>query len=721
VNEPLRVVGTDYRRVDGADKVTGKARYLADMSVPGMVHAAVLRSPVPHGRVVRLDVSAALALEGVHAVLTPDDLVGLPKCQAFSRSPRVGTVLTDRPLFVGDAIAAVAADTASLARTALGLIECEIEERVPVFDLAEARDARVVLHDEAPDNRAGPAVEFARGDVEAALAGADLVVERTYRTQRQLAQTIEPMACVCSWTDDRLDVWTHLDNFFHFREGLAELVGLDEHHVRVHAPDALGATFGLKNGLQPSLEPVAALLSKKAGRPVKLALTPEESLSTTVCRHPATITLTTGVRRDGRVVARRAKVELDAGASGFGYIVGFAMLGKWVTLYPVDDCDFVADSFYTNHLPSGAYRAVGTAQLHFAMESQMDEIAHLLDLDPIELRLRNVVRSGGRLPFGTTIRALGVEECLDEGARRFGWSDPVVPAADPNLRRGRGMALGFHSSGLTGLIPTPEESSCVVSIDADGGVEVSIAVVDKGQGALSVLGAVAAEGLGVELDRIRVRNEHTDDMPFDLMGAEASRGTYVQGRAVLDAAEKLRGRLEAGERPRPGSPLREAGYFAPADADPLPVIGAHFCEVDVDLVSGLVRVHRYVAAQDVGRVVSELACRGQIEGGVHHGLGYALLEEFKYADGQPLNPNFMGYKVLMAGDMPATEAVMIEVPDPDGGPFGAKGVGTPAVPAVAAAVANAVFDAVGIRVESLPISSRTLLPALRAAGHVPTW
>jgi xanthine dehydrogenase molybdenum-binding subunit len=718
---PYRIIGSDFRRVDGIHKLTGQARYLADMAVPGMLHAAILRSPVAHGRVVRLDVSAAAALPGVHAVLVPDDVAHLPKCQAFSRSPRVGTILTDRPLFAGDAVVAIAADTAELARQALELVDIEFDVLEAVLDLEAARRAEVTIHDEAPDNRAGPPVEFSQGDVEAALAAADLVVEGTYRTQRQLAQTIEPMSCVCSWLDDRLEVWTHLDNFFHFREGLAELVGVEEHFVRINAPDALGATFGLKNGMQPSLEPVAALLSKKAGRPVKLALTPEESLSATVCRHPAVITLTTGVRRDGTIVARRAQIELDAGASGFGYIVAFAMLGKWVTLYPVDDCAFAADSFYTNHLPSGAYRAVGTAQLHFAMESQMDEIARLLDIDPVELRRQNAVHAGGRLPFGTAIRSLGIEECLDDGARQFGWGQPVDQPADPNCRRGVGMALGFHSSGLTGLLPTREESSCRVGIDADGLVTVSIAAVDKGQGAESALTAVAAEELGIELVRVVLDNQHTDALPFDLMGAEASRGTYVQGRAVQDAARRLKERLDAGERAEPGTPLVQEGYFAPDDADPLPVIGAHFCEVDVDLVTGLVTVNRYVAAQDVGRVVSELACRGQIEGAVHHGLGYALIEEFKYADGQPLNPNFMGYKVLMAGDMPATEALMIEVPDPDGGPFGAKGVGTPALPAVAAALANAVFDAVGVRADTLPISPRRLLPALRAHGLVPTW
>jgi xanthine dehydrogenase molybdenum-binding subunit len=751
-----RVVGTSFPRVDAGEKVRGTVEYMADLDRPGMLEAVVVRSPHPHARVRSIDTSRARALDGVRAVLTPADVAGLPRHKAFARSPAIGTILTDRPRFVGDAVAAVAAETAAAARRAAAAIEVEYEELPACLSVGEALASEVVLHDEAPGNRAGPPVELRGGDVDGALRVADLVHSERYTTQRQAAQTIEPLSCICEWdADGVLNVWTHLDNFFHFRHDLAALLSVPVERVRVHAPPALGATFGLKNGLLPSLEPLCALLASAAGRPVRLALSVEESMAATVTRHPAEIELTTGAMRDGRIVARRARVLLDAGASGFGYIVAFAMLGKWVALYPVDDFEFTAVAVYTNHVPAGAYRAVGTAQVHFAMESQMDEIARALDLDPVELRRRNVARVGDHLPFGTPIRSFGAEACLRRGMEAFGWDAPgrgrdgsADPARSP-VRRGRGMALGLHSSGLTGLLPEPEQSECRLAALADGTVELALGVVDKGQGALSVHAAVVAEILGIGLDRVRIVRSDTDAVPFDLMGAEASRGTYVQGRAVADAATRLRRELDeraarrlgldatgsapvhgdarirvdrAGEvtyaelAASTGGRIEVRGHFAPEDRDPLPVVGAHFCEVEVELATGIVRVLRYVAAQDVGQVISTLGCRGQIEGGVHHGLGLALQEELRYAAGQPLNPNFMGYKVLMAPDMPDVEAVMVEVPDPDGGPFGAKGVGTPVMPAVTPAVANAIHDAVGVRVRSLPITPKRLLLAMQSGG-----
>lgn len=726
----LITVGTTFERSDGGRKVTGRATYLADLEVEGMLYAAVLRSTVPNGQVTRLDVTAARTAPGVHAVVTPDDIAHLPKARAFSSSPAIGTILTGHPRFVGDALVAVAAESAAAARRALDLVDFEIEELDPVLTIDQARAADVVIHAEAPDNRAGPPVHVARGDVDLALERCEHVFEAVYSTPRQLAQTIEPLSCVCSWEGQRLDVWTHLDNFFHLREQLAEVLAIDELDVRIHAPDALGATFGLKNGLQPSLEAVAALLSRESGRPVKLALSPEESHSVTVSRHPARIHLTTGVDSDGTIVARRAHVELDAGAYGFGYIVAFAMVGKWATLYPAENIKFTGDSFYTNHMSGGAYRAVGTAQIHFAMECQMDEIANALDIDPIDLRRRNAVKVGDSLPFGTQIRSLGLEECLERGSTAIGWPGSRRRQSDRGrFRRGVGMALGLHSSGLTGLLPTPEESRCSVTLHPDGRVVLHVAAVEKGQGALGVYAAVLAEILRCPIERIEIVNTNTDEVPFDLMGAEASRGTYVQGRSVADAATRL---LEATSPigsvatsidevlDHIEQPVRVDGHFAPSDRDPLPVIGAHFCDVEVDVVTGRVRVIEHVAVQDVGKIISELGCRGQIEGAVHHGIGLALLEEFQYSEGQPLNPNFMGYKVLMAGDMPRVRAIMVEAPDPDGGPFGAKGVGTPAVPAVAPAVVNAVYDAVGIRVHDLPVTPRRLLPLLREHGITPT-
>lgn len=782
------VVGRAVPRVDGWGKVSGAAEYLADMSLPNMAHAAVVRSLHPRARVRDIDPSAALAAPGVLAVLTPADVAHLPAVRIFADSPPVQRILTDTPQFSGDAVAAVVASTETGARQGALAVEVDYEPLPAVLSAAEARDGAVQLHPAAPGNRAGPPIDISRGDVDAALAGCAHVFRDGYATQRQCAQTIEPLACICDWSGDHLDVWTHLDSMFHFRDALAEALAVAPELVRIHPPEALGASFGLKNSLIASLEPLAALSSRAVGRPVKLALSPEESMSATVTRHPARIQLVTGVDDDGVLQARSADVLLDSGAYGWGYVVALSMVGKWASLYRTEHLRFSATSVYTNHVPGGAYRSVGTAQIHFAMESQLDDIARSLRIDPVELRRRNVARVGDPLSFGTTIRSFGAEECLDRGAGTAGWNaprthehapaqpDPAAPAnpeggstspgpagrgapgwpsgsprrLDPlGSSRGRGMAMGMHHAGLTGLTPVPEVSRCAVELEDGGTVTISLGVIDKGQGALTTLTVVAADELGIAPERIRMHNLGTASVPMDFWGAEASRTTYVMGRAVADGARKLREAIRerlgvepadatpemiesastatgdrcstaAGAGPDPeragdAGPLAVEGYFAPADSDPLPVVGAHFCEVEVDHATGQVRVLRYVAAQDVGRIINPLGCQGQVEGGLHHGIGYALLEELRHDEGAPLNPNFMGYKVLMADDMPEIEVVLVEDPDPDGGPHGAKGVGTPVIPAIAPAVANAVRDAIGVRLTDLPMTPPRVLAALLRA------
>ena len=319
--------------------------------------------------------------------------------------------------------------------------------------------------------------------------------------------------------------------------------------------------------------------------------------------------------------------------------------------------------------------------------------------------------------MGTKIRSWGLEECLEEGAKTFEWDKRVDRKANvkKNLEkvRGTGMAIGMHHAGLTGLIPNPEGSKCEAQVIEDGQFEFRVGVVEKGQGSITTLEIVAAEVLGVDIEKIRIVNLGTSEVPFDFSGAEASRTTYVIGRAIADAAEKIKKSLDLNE----GNILELIGHsfigeFIPNDNDPLPVIGAHFCEVEVDYVSGMVSVLRYVAAQDVGKVINLNGCLGQIEGGIHHGLGFALIEELEYESGFPLNPNFMGYKVLMASDMPEIGVVLVEDSDPDGGPFGAKGVGTPVMPAVAPAVANAIADAIGVRISELPITPNKVMNVL---------
>ncbi|WP_310961276.1 xanthine dehydrogenase family protein molybdopterin-binding subunit [Nocardioides terrisoli] len=737
------VVGRRFSRPDALAKASGRVDYLSDTRVPGMLEAAVVRSPFPRARVISVDTSEALAVPGVVAVVRAEDLGLVHPVRPFPESPQVQGVLTDSPMFVGDAVAAVVAQTRRAAQDAAALVFVDYEELRPILDPEESLRAEDQLFPQASGNLAGPRSDFERGDFDGALARASRVFVHEFETQRQCASTIEPMGCICTWhADGRIDVVTHLDNIFHMREQLAEVLGVDESTVVVTPPEALGATFGLKNSLIPSLEPLCALLSRHTGHPVRLLLTPEESMTTTVTRHPARIKLTTGVAEDGALLARGAEVLLDSGAYGFGYIVINSMAGKWATLYHTENLRFRGAAVYTNQVPCGAYRGVGTAQIHFAMESQIDEIARELGVDPIEYRMRHAIRPGDLLPGGTPVRALGLEECVARGKEAIGWNTPI-PHSDGRFARGRGMALGLHHAGFTNLIPGLIERSICRARLIDGGrrIAVHIAAVDKGQGAIGTMMAVAAQTLHCELDGIVVDPVDTS-APYDALGAEASRSTYVQGRAVQGACTELQDAIVGAAARRLGIPVGgltvEDGWvvagddrllafadvaedlvdvvveheYTPTDLDPLPVVAADFCEVEVDRLTGVVRVLRFVAVQDAGKVINVLGAEGQIEGGVHHGLGYALTETLEIEDGQPMNGNFAGYRVLMAPDMPEIEPILVETVDEEAGPFGAKGLGTGVIPAVAAAAANAIRDALGVRPLRVPITPARVIELL---------
>ncbi|MDG2351829.1 MAG: xanthine dehydrogenase family protein molybdopterin-binding subunit [Acidimicrobiales bacterium] len=718
ISSKSRFVGRSLERSDGRAKVEGKAEYLRDMLIPDMAFAAVIRSPYPRAKLKKINKDDALKIAGVIDVITPEEVKDFSPVNIFPNSPKIQKILNDNPQFVGDAVGAVVAETFEIARRVADEIEIEFEELPSCLSIDSALNKEVVIHGSLHDNFAGPVISTKSGDFETALKECSHIFDGEYETQRQCAQTIEAMACVCDWSNESvLRVWTHLDSMFHFRDSLAEMLDIEADSVVVEPPEALGATFGLKNSLIASLEPLCAILSRRTGKPVKLQLTPEESIFTTVSRHPAKIRLITGLDENYNVLARKAEVLLDSGAYGWGYVVALSMLGKWSCLYPCDNQEFTATSVYTNHIPGGAYRAVGTAQIHFAMESQIDEICKEIDMDPLEFRLKNSAKVGDELPMGTKIRSWGLEECLAKGAEVFGWESKKtnkIELENPSgMLRGVGMAIGMHHAGLTGLIPTPEGSKCYAEIVESGKIEFRVGVVEKGQGSITTLEIIAAEIIDVETSQIKIVNSGTSSVPFDFSGAEASRTTYIVGRAVADAAQQIRNMTE-GKNVRLVDLVGESvvGEFEPLDNDPLPVIGAHFCEVEIDEISGMVYVKRYVAAQDVGRVINLSGCMGQIEGGIHHGLGYALCEELLYDSGFPLNPNFMGYKVFMASDMPEIDVVLVEDSDPDGGPFGAKGVGTPVMPAVAPAVANAIADAVGERFFELPITPYKIMNVL---------
>lgn len=741
------VIGTRFPRPDARAKAAGRVAYISDIEVPGMLHAAAVRSPHPRARVISFDKTEALRIPGVVAVLSADEFGEHHPLKGFPQSPAVQKLVTNSPMFTGDQVGAVVAESAEAAVAAADLVAVEYEVLVPLLDAELALTGVDQLYDDAPGNLAGPSVSFTRGDFEGALAQAARVFEHEFHTQRQCASTIEPMGCLCDWdADGRLRVTTHLDNLFHLREQMAQVLDIAEDRILVTAPEAMGASFGLKNSMLAGLEPLCAILSRHVGRPVRMLLSPEESLTTTVTRHPARIKLTTAVDGDGNLLARSADVLIDSGSAGFGYVVVNSMVGKWATLYRTPHLRFNGAAVYTNHVPAGAYRGVGTAQIHFAMESQIDEIARTLGIDPIDYRLRHTLREGDTLLGGTPVRALGVAECLDRGRAAIGWDTPLDRSSD-RFARGRGMALGLHHAGFTGLIPGLVERSICRARLIDGGrrVAIHLAAIDKGQGAKATMLAIAAETLHCGLADV-VLDDVDSSAPYDALGAEASRSTYVQGRAVQAACTQLAGHLVeaaarrwnvpagqlhvrngsvhttedtrlitfaelAAEHPEVSDVVAEATY-QPDDHDPLPVISADFCEVEVDRLTGVVKVISFVAAQDIGRVINRLGAEGQVEGGVHHGIGFALSEGLEYEAGQPVNGNFVGYRVLMATDMPDITTILVERQDPEGGPFGAKGIGTGVIPAIAPTVANAIRDAVGVRPLCSPITPARIVAML---------
>lgn len=806
---PPSIIGQSLPRIDAREKVTGGASFTVDMRLPGMLWGKALRSSHAHARILRVDASRALELPGVKAVLTPADVPAVP----FVLVPPphgVGDqyILNDQARFVGEAVAAVAANTKEIAEEALDLIEVEYEELPALFDPEEAlREGAPWIH--AGGNLVGSPLIEQSGDLEEAFREADRVFEDRYVTSRQCHCALETHACLVHYdAGGKLTLWSSTQTPFGLQEMLSRTLGLPPSRIRVIAP-YVGGAFGGK--FSPAMEGLAALLSIKAGRPVRMECDRQEELVATRTRHRFIVTLRTGVKRDGTLLAREARVLMDSGA--------YADLGlevmKWAkmcfeALYRARAVRYEGRLAYTNSPVGGAYRGFGNPQITFAVESQMEAIAQALGIDPLELRLKNLLRAGESSPLEKwTLTSSGLSQCLELGAERIGWrvsrakrspeslangfsgpkeaaekeifrvegespgshvhpstrlrtglapQDPRPASSGPpsmahsssRFRRGLGLACMVHGSGARTLFGAPDLSACFLKLNDDGTIHLLTGSVEIGQGNKTALAQIVAEELGVPLEDVAVTCSDTEVTPYDF-GSGASRITYVAGNAARSAAAELKERLlqRAAEmldadaryleirerqvylkgRPEKGTPLRQVisyAQFAPPATkfmasvtyeppQTLPVFAAQLAEVEVDTDTGQVRVLRLVAAHDVGRAINPAIAQAQIEGALHHGIGYALTEGLMLdpEGGQPLNSSFADYKLLTALDMPPIEALLVESIDPVG-PFGAKGVGEPAMVAAAPAIANAIYNAVGVRIQELPITPEKVLKALRA-------
>jgi CO/xanthine dehydrogenase Mo-binding subunit len=749
-----RVVGKSLPRIDAPGKVTGTAVYAVDFALPGLLWGKVVRSREPHARIVRVDTERARRMPGVRAVLTAAEVPAV----RYGGSVKDETVFArDKVRYVGQPVAAVAAVTPEAAEAAVAAVTVSYEPLTPVLDLAAARaPGAPLVHEHWRDYTAIPILHrdgnvcnrarIVSGDMERGWAEADRIFEHRFTTAMVHQGYTEPRAAVAAWDSaGQVTVWSNAQLPFEVQNTLAEILQIPPGRIRVIVP-GIGGGFGGK--LRVGVEPIAALLARKAGRPVKIVTTSEEELTAAYPRQATVVELKTAVTRDGRITAKEGRIWFDTGAfAGSGPGVASVATLMLAGPYRIPNLFLEGYAVYTNKTNCGSYRAPSGPQSNFAVESQMDVIAEALGLDPLELRLRNIVREGDEGPTGQVLTAVGLEECLLRAARAIGWAD-----RKPGPWRGKGLACGWWTT-------TGGSSGVYVKVNPDGTVALNTGAAEIGTAALTGAAQVLAEELGVDLDAIRVVSADTFATPFDF-GAQGSRTAFAVGNACRAAAVELKRKIVAEAaahlRVEPETLIFRDGYVAaagtrvalgevarlsqlsgggliahgtfiapptPYDAKRVqahvypafhsPSFHAHAVDLSVDPETGEITIHRYVVAQDVGFAINPTYIEGQIEGGVAQALGQALSEEIVYAGGRVLNSNLTDYKMPTTLDMPRVESILVQHPS-QVGPYGAKGVGEPPNIEPPAAVANAVAAAAGVRVTSLPITAEKIALAVRA-------
>lgn len=751
--EKYATVGKSVHRIDALEKATGRAVYGDDIQFPGMLHGKILRSPHAHAKIRRIDISEAEKLPGVKALVTG--------AQAAFRG---GEAIRDQPFlavgkvrFVGEPVAAVAAETEQIAEHAIELIKVEYELLSTVFDAVDAlKPGAPLIHEElhtyahmpivspVPNTNICAKFEFNHGDVESGFKQADCVFEDTFAFPSGHHCQIEPfMAIAQADISGRVTIWVPNDAPHRLRKDLADAMGVPFERLRVITPPYMGGGFGGKGGLKVEMVCIA-LAMRTDCRPVKILLTREETFTSTLMKHAAVVTVKTGVRKDGTIVASHAKLIYNTGA--------YAEKGPTVTLhgcesgvgpYKIPNAKVEGYCVYTNRPVAGALRGYGLPQSSFAHESLIDMIAEKLRMDPLELRLKNALEEGSINPTrGDVLTSVGLKECLLKAAKEIEWGKPRSP------NRGVGIACEYKAT------KTPSGSAAFVKVEQDGSVSVITSSVEVGQGIKTVLAQITSEELGVPLDRITVTAPDTDYTPFDA-STTASRATFHMGNAVRLAAKDAKEQifklasaalgvnpevLEAanGEvRVRGGSrkmtiseAIRsryKAGLTVLGRGSYYPEIqgtmfsarsvfymyGAQAVDLEVDPETGKIQVIKVAAAHDVGKAINPMMCEGQIEGGVVQGMGTAIFEEVKYDhEGTMINPNFRDYKIPTASDAPKIVPIIVEATH-DEGPFGAKGLGEMTLVSTPTAIGNAIYNAAGVRIKELPITQEKLFNLLK--------
>lgn len=756
------VIGKPTPRIDALPKVTGSVKYLQDVKIPGMLYGKILRSPYPHARIRRIDVDRARDLPGVRAVITARNVPH----NRFSFVPALADKLMlcdEKVRFVGDEVAGLAADTSEIAEQAMRLIEVEYEPLPGVFDPEDAaRTGAVLVHEEKGSNIT---YEIHRrfGDVEKGFADSDFVLEEKFQTPRIAHCCLETRGCIALFQKGgKITLWAPVQAPHVIRQEMARILGVQKSQIQIINTPAGGA-FGSKSVMDMAM-PVATILSRLTDRPVRIVNSREEEFLTGRVRYPYVVHLKTGAMRNGRILAKQAKVYIDNGAYNDRGPSTLNWAGlAFSAMYNVPNGTYDGYGVYTNNEPGTAFRGFGSPQVTFAFESHLDRIANRLGIDPMEIRLRNKLGSGQTTHSGFFINSCGLSECIEEAARRSDWIEKRQ-AFDRQVktvsrRRGIGMACMTHTGAGTRYYGY-HATDTFIKISEDGVITVITPVPEIGQGTTTAMAQIVAEKLGADPQDIRIVNDDTELTSFDL-GAIGSRETFICGNSALAAAEETRkellevagrmldtnpqmltaagGRIFAKDEPAgPSATLKEVAEYAvftmgrPISgrgryADELApkttlstghtlhvptwTFACQVAEVEVDQETGHVDVLKMTAIHDTGTVINPLLVEGQVEGSVAQGVGNALTEELVTKQGVPQNPNFTDYKIPHAEDMPDMDIGFVDVFD-SLGPFGAKGIGESGIVATLAAVGNAIYHATGLDLNELPLRPEKILKAL---------
>lgn len=761
----LAVVGKPIPSIESTAKATGQTKYLQDIVFPGMLYGKILRSPYSHAVIKNIDISRARQLPGVRAVITAKDVPHQKHSVDMSYADKE-VLCSKKVRFIGDEIAAVAADTLEIAQCAIELIDVEYEILPAVYDPEEAaKEGAPLIHEEKGSNIIYT-IKNEFGNMEKGFSESDFIFEDEYHSPRQAQCCMETKGCIAMYEKGgKITVWAPTQGPNNLRGQLALALGIDKNRVRIiNTP--IGGAFGQKVVMDTHV-PITVILSKIAQRPVKVINTREEELIAGRTGYEMKVRLRTGVARDGKILAKQVQVVMENGAyfdQGLS-VMRFAGVVSSV-LYDCPNTSYKGYLVYTNTEPCTAFRGFGNQQISYPFESQLDKIAKELGLDPMEIRMRNANKAGNTAACKAYINTCTFKECIIETAKLSDWEKKrqAYEAQDnkEKIRRGIGMAAMLHTGCSTrnsGFVA----SDAFIKMSEDGSVSVITPLAELGQGGTTVIAQIAAEGLGVKVEDVRVINDDTNFLPFDL-GAFGSRQTFVNGHAVLAAAREAKKEMlsaaahmlnckaeeldaangtvffknnpDASSMPttrevaihavfNKGSLISGRGRFVDETAPqagktkaystyiPTYTFGCQTAEVEVDMETGKVKVLQVVSVNDSGCTINPQLAEGQMEGAIGQGLGYSLLEDYVVEQGEVKNPSFTDYKIMRPEDMP--EMIIGFVESNDLGPFGLKGIGESGVVPTPGAVANAIYQATGLQIKSLPIKPEKIFNAMNKA------